>query len=99
MKSSLLLCIASLLLSSCSTQHYLYGAEIPIRYKPAASIAGKDNFFVGGLDQTSVKKAAEICGGSENLLQISTQTSFADGILSFFSSGIYTPNSYWIYCR
>lgn len=55
-------------------------------------------FFVSGLGQTQSIDAAAVCGGANKVVKVERVTSFLNGILNMFSSGIYSPQDAKVYC-
>ena len=56
------------------------------------------HFFFWGIGQKSKINAAQVCNGSENVVKIETSLTFLQGVVSFFTSGIYNPRKIEIYC-
>ncbi len=82
-----------LLLSACSTVTVLHTEKMP-PIKPTAK--GSNSFFVAGIGQEQVIDVKEVCG--DRGYKFKSYYSFIDGVLAVITFGIYTPNSYEIYC-
>lgn len=89
--------LALLALSSCSTHYILLNTEYPIvAASHSATVVGKSFFFAAGIGQSVAVQAADICKGSENILQVKTTTSFVDGLIGLSGA---SPVTYEVYCR
>lgn len=82
-----------LMLTACSTVSVRHSDKMP-PIKP--TVTGTNHFFIGGIGQENIIDAKEICG--DRGYSFNTYYSFGDGLLTFFTFGIYTPSSYKIYC-
>lgn len=94
MKKIILPLILVATLAACSTQTaYINGQT--------GKLAKEDmqTFFVSGLGQTQTIDAAAVCGSANKVVKVERTTSFLNGILGMFTSGIYTPYDAKIYCQ
>jgi hypothetical protein len=94
MKKIILPLILVATLAACSTQTaYINGQT--------GKLAKEDmqTFFVSGLGQTQTVDAAAVCGGANKVVKVERTTSFLNGILGMFTSGIYTPYDAKVYCQ
>ena len=96
MKKMLLATALALLITGCAQQTFT------VQNKPAAvAPKGKTithHFFVSGIGQKKTVDAAKICGGARNVVKTETQQTFVNGLLSFYTLGIYTPLEARVYC-
>jgi Bor protein len=83
-------------LASCATQRAQLGAtyELDGAYK----VAGRSNFYIGGIGQTQRINAKKACG-DKNPIAVEATQSPADLGLALITFGIYTPWDYNIYCK
>ena len=93
MKKTLTALAMVAVLSACSTQTALVNGQNGTLAKQEMQ-----TFFVAGLGQTQSMNAAEICGGAAKVAKIERTTSFLNGVLSWLSSGIYSPQDAKVYC-
>jgi uncharacterized lipoprotein YajG len=99
MKKISFLAAALLVLSACSAQTY-YVNPVPVNQEPSVPSKQKsDHFFISGIGQEAETNAAEICGGADKVIKVTSQMSFLNGFVGFLSSGLYTPRVSKIYCK
>ncbi len=96
---TLILCLSVLILSSCSTQKFLFSKSLPME----ASNEGDDNmqiFFVSGIAQTKRLKAKRYCKGMGNMKvgAIEFKESVLDGLISGATWGVIHPRTANVYC-
>lgn len=94
MKTKVML-VAILLLSGCSTVTYTL---TDTREAMEPTFTGSNAFFIGGIGQEKKYAINEMCGkrGADS---IKTYYTFIDGLVAAVTLGIYTPNTYAIYCH
>ena len=84
----------ALLITGCAQQTFT------VQNKPAA-VAPREtithHFFVSGIGQKKTVDAAKF-GGAENVVKTETQQTFVNGLLSFITLSIYTPQALVMYC-
>ena len=97
MKKYLMPLLAALLLSSCASQTFLVNSANNVDYFSLDSDE-PSHFFINGVGQYDIIDAVAICGSAEQVYKVETQVTFANGLLSFFTLGIYTPYQYRVYC-
>ena len=83
-----------LLTGACSTQTQIINKDL---YAQASS-NDWNHFFVAGIGQESKRNAAQICGGSQNVVKVSTHQSFLNGLASVLSYNLYYPTTSKVYC-
>lgn len=93
MKKIILPFIMVATLAACSTQTALINGNTGQLKKEEMQ-----TFFVSGLGQTQTVDAAAVCGGAGKVVKVERTTSFLNGILGMFTSGIYTPYDAKVYC-
>ena len=99
MKKLSLLAAALLVLSACSAQTY-YVNPVSANQEPSKPSKEKfDHFFISGIGQEVENNAAEICGGADKVIKVTSQMSFLNGFIGFISSGLYTPRVSKVYCK
>ena len=99
MKKLSFIAAALLALSACSAQTY-YVNSVPANQEPSEPSKEKfDHFFISGIGQETENDAAQICGGADKVIKVTSQLSFLNGFVGFLSSGIYTPRVSKIYCK
>lgn len=84
------------LLSSCATQSF--DVNPPVAPMNEATLEESQPFFVGGIGQSALIDAAEVCGGAENVARVETELSFLDGLLAGLTGSIYSPRTARVYC-
>jgi hypothetical protein len=84
-----------LTLFSCSTQN-LKITEGNARTVP--TYEGTSHFVFWGLGQEKMIDPKEVCA-DKKVAQVSTSTSFLNGLLNGITWGFYAPRSYAIYCE
>lgn len=94
MKNMILSACLALAVSGCAQQSFVMSAD-----KSQLSEETSQHFFVEGIGQTKELNAAEICGGVENVSKVEVQQTFANGLLSAVTFGIYTPRDARVYCK
>ncbi len=95
MKRIILASALTYVLAGCAAQTFNINgeqAEIPTSQK-------SQSFFIGGLGQEQTTNAAEICGGVEKIIKVEAQHTFINGLLAYFTLGIYTPRDAKVYCK
>lgn len=89
------LCLATLLfLTACSTTTIRYSDQMP-PVRPNHKDSG--SFFIGGVGQENIIDLKEYCQTGVNTVK--TYYSFVDGLVATVTFGIYTPNTYEVYCN
>lgn len=88
--------IALIVLSGCATQSFMVNNE---RGVESYTVEKRQNFFVAGIGQEEELDATEICGGSDNIMKVSSRLTFVDGFLGFLTQGIYTPRTATVDCK
>lgn len=80
--------------AACSTQTQIINKDL------YAQASGDEwtHFFVAGIGQESKRNAAQICGGSQNVVKVSTHQSFLNGLASVLSYNLYYPRTSKVYC-
>ena len=86
--------IGLLFLVGCSTTTVRFSDQMP-PIEPNHS--GRNDFFIAGVGQEKIIDANDYCKHGINTVK--TKYTFMDGLLSTVTFGIYTPNSYEIYCN
>ena len=83
-----------LLTAACSTQTQIINKDL------YAQASGDEwtHFFVAGIGQESKRNAAQICGGSQNVVKVSTHQSFLNVLASVLSYNLYYPRTSKVYC-
>ncbi len=95
MKHLLIVAFAALLLSGCATQTF----DINPAIAPSQpSLEESQPFFVGGIGQSAFVDAAEVCGGADQIARVETEQTALDGVLSFLTGGLYSPQTARVYC-
>lgn len=79
-------------LSACSTQRFVLNGHPTIPTKE-----GTAHFVFWGIGQEKLIAPEEVCG--KNVAAVETFYSFWNGVASALTFGIYSPNSYAIYCK
>lgn len=80
--------------AACSTQTQIINKDL---YAQASSDEWT-HFFVAGIGQESKRNAAQICGGSQNVVKVSTHQSFLNVLASVLSYNLYYPRASKVYC-
>lgn len=93
-KISLITWILVCCVSACSTQTAVLNTE-----RGASSKDEMQTFFVSGIGQTQTINAAEVCGGTDNVLKVETVYSPLNWGLGLITFGIYTPRDAKVYCK
>jgi hypothetical protein len=93
MKKIILPLILVATLSACTTQTALINGNTGQLKKEEMQ-----TFFVSGLGQTQTLDAAAVCGGANKVVKVERVTSFLNGVLGIFTSGIFTPYDAKVYC-
>lgn len=89
-----LILAAVFMLSACSVVSFDLSDSKP-SVIPHAS--GRNDFFLGGIGQEQILPTTEIC--RKGVSTVKVKYTFMDGVLSVITAGIYTPNTYEIYCN
>lgn len=90
------LCLATLLfLTACSTTTIRISDEMP-PIKP--NYREMQHFFVGGIGQEKIQEPEAICGNF-GVNTVKTYYGFVDSLAIIFTGGIYSPNTYEVYCN
>jgi uncharacterized lipoprotein YajG len=82
-------------LTGCAAQTFTVNGDTS--NKPTTQ--DSQTFFISGLGQEQVIDAADICGGSENIIKVEAQHTFVNGLLGFITFGIYTPRDAKVFCN
>lgn len=94
MKLSKIIAIAALVgLSACSRQTFNMSDNIGDLKENNTT-----HFFVGGIGQEKEIRAAEICGGPENLAKVESYDTFVNVLADQLTFGIYSPKQARVYC-
>ena len=80
-------------LAACTTQTALINGNTGQLKKEEMQ-----TFFVSGLGQTQTIDAAAVCGDASKVVKVERVTSFLNGVLGVFTSGIFTPYDAKVYC-
>lgn len=96
MKTLLSALLVTLMLSGCATQSF--DINPPVAPSDQATLDTSQTFFVGGVGQSAVLDAAEVCGGAENVARVETELSFLDGLFAGLTGSIYSPRTARVYC-
>ncbi|MDP3651862.1 MAG: Bor family protein [Rhodoferax sp.] len=91
--STLLISVA---LVGCANQRFNVAGE---GSSTAPKLEDRQSFFISGLGQKQTIDAAKICGGAGKVDTVDVEHTFVDGLLGFFSLGIYTPRTARVYCK
>jgi hypothetical protein len=95
MRISSMILLSALILSGCTT--------VTIRDRGTAKLASTPTysssqaFFFWGLGGTARVNVSNICSGKRPV-QMQTQKTFVDGLLSFITLGIYSPRTASVWC-
>ncbi len=87
--------IVALAITSCSTQNLKITNSTP---RTIPNYEGTSHFIFWGIGQEKLIDPKEVCG-DKAIAQVSTSTSFLNGLLSGLTWGIYAPRDYIIYCE
>lgn len=66
--------------------------------KTVPNYEGTSHFIFWGIGQEKLIDPKEVCG-ERKVAQVSTKTSFLNGLLAGITWGIYEPRDYSIYCE
>ena len=98
----LIICIGlTLVLSACASDHivrYNFSEQENINTDVTPTYEGKTHFFLWGKWQEKNYNIAEMCK-EKGVSRIENHWTFYDTLLGSLSMGIYTPESYSIYCN
>ena len=94
MKKFLICTAIALALSSCGTQRFDVEGHRVIE----PSYKDTSHFVFWGIGQEKTYNPNEICG-SRGISAVDADATFADGLLTVLTLGIYSPKSYSIYCK
>lgn len=84
------------LLAGCATQSFDVNPAVGPLSEP--DLEESQPFFVGGIGQSTMTDAAEVCGGAANIVRVETELTILDGLLSSLTGGIYSPRTARVYC-
>ena len=96
MKTLLSTVLVIMVLSGCATQSF--DVNPPVGPSDQATLDTSQTFFVGGVGQSAVLDAAEVCGGAENVARVETEMSFLNGLFTGLTGSIYSPRTARVYC-
>ena len=96
MKTLLSAVLVIMVLSGCATQSF--DINPPVAPSDQATLDTSQTFFVGGVGQSAVLDAAEVCGGAGNVARVETELSFLDGLFAGLTGSIYSPRTARVYC-
>ena len=96
---TLIAIISSLFLCSCSTQRIAVGSKSREVPKTNPHYSYWDNFLFWGVGQTKFNNAQELCKNNNGVDFVETRLSFAQGLLTGLTYGIYSPRTINIYCK
>ena len=82
------------MLAACSTQRF----DLTDNHSTIPTYEGKSHFVFWGIGQEKTYNPREICG-VKGVSAVDSHTTFVDGLLSGLTWGIYSPESYAIYCN
>lgn len=80
----------------CATQTFVMRENPPVA--PYKKVDKTQHFFIHGLGQEKILKAAKLCGGIENVYKVQTKFTFVNWLLAAVTIGIYTPQQAKVYC-
>ncbi len=88
------------LTASCSTQRFLVDPSVK-REEPAKNphFTKWSHFFVAGIGQTSFSNAADMCKENGGVAFVETKLTFAQGLVTALTYGIYSPRNISVYCN
>ena len=89
-----LILAAVLLLSACSVVSFDMSDSKPAVLPHAT---GTNDFFIGGIGQEQIIPITEMC--RKGVSTVKVKYTFMDGFLAVLTFGIYTPNTYEVYCN
>lgn len=82
-----------LLLAGCSVVSFDVSDE---KARNTPHMTGRNDFYIGGVGQEQIIPVMETCRNGISTLKV--KYTFIDGLLAVVTMGIYTPNTYEIYC-
>jgi len=94
MKKVLLTVVFAALLSGCAQQTFNMDQGVATQPKAVTT----HHFFVNGIGQHKMVDAAKVCGGADKVSRVEVQETFANGLLSLVTFGIYSPREARVYC-
>jgi hypothetical protein len=99
-KNLIITFFACLLIASCATQTFNVNPNVK-REVPSGNphFSKWSNFFVSGIGQTSFQNASEMCKDNGGIAFVETRQSFAQGLVTVVTYGIYSPRTMNIYCN
>ena len=80
---------------SCSTRTF----NLNSGGSDVAAVDKMQSFFVYGIGQEQTLNASTICGGSDKIIKVQTETTFLNGLLAALSYNIYAPRQVRVYCK
>lgn len=95
MKKIILTVLAALTLSSCAKQTFVVSTNGSVE----PTKVGTDHFFLSGIGQERMHDAIRVCGASDKVAKVETETTALNNILAILTFGIYTPVEYRVYCK
>jgi hypothetical protein len=100
MKKYLILLTTLFLITSCSTQRFSVNStskrEVP---KTNPHFSKWSHFFFWGIGQDTVLNPGEMCRDEGGIAFVETKLTFAQGLVTAVSYGIYSPRTNNIYCN
>lgn len=94
MKRILAAVVMVLVVTGCATQTYYLNKDRQSDLRDQRM----QHFFVGGIAQEKEVNAAQVCGGTNNVMKVESYQRFVDGLLNVVTLGIYTPRTAKVYC-
>ena len=100
MKKFLILFTSLLLIASCSTQRFSVNNHSK-RQNPQSNphFTQTSHFFFGGLDQQTHINSSELCKDLGGVAFVETKLTFAQGLFTGLTYGVYAPRTNNIYCN
>jgi hypothetical protein len=84
----------AVVLSGCATQTFTINGDA----NGAADLSTRSYFFVGGIGQTDMIEAGDLCGGIENVAAVQAEYDPIDIIANGVTNGLFSPRSYKVFC-
>lgn len=95
MKKFIFLLLLISLFTGCASQVFLIKDDDSDREPTKEKM---QVFFIGGIGQTQVIDAAEICGSAKKVVKVEAQMTFLDWFLTVITEGIFSPRTAKVYC-
>lgn len=97
MKKFIVLAVSAFVLAGCANTRFNVTGEITPSSQP--KYEERQNYFISGLGQMKTVDATRICGGAEKVSAVAKEMTFIDGLISFVTFGIWTPETTRVYCK